>query len=83
MKYCKCNENIRLITGSILDFDDNVIANATVVLLIRYFYCCEEYTKKIAFITTNNCGEFAFTIDITDYINCEFILEVFNPIQKI
>lgn len=83
MKY-KSDNNIRVIEGTILDYYNKPLANATVVLSVKY---CDSrynnYTEKIGYTTSNIHGKFAFSIDISKYNQCEFILETFNPITCI
>ena len=82
VKYC--DNNIRIIEGIVLDYHNKPICNATVVLSVRYCSICYYgHTEKIGYTTSDIDGRFAFSIDISCYDKCEFILETFNPLIKI
>ena len=82
MKYG--DNNIRIIEGVVLDYNNKPICNATVVLSVKYCNICYyEHTEKIGYTTSDIYGRFAFSIDISCYDKCEFILETFNPITCI
>lgn len=81
MKY---KNNIRIIEGVVLDYYNKPIYNATIVLSVKYNNKnYNECTQKIGYTTSDICGRFIFSIDISPYNNCEFILETFNPMINI
>lgn len=85
MKTCECNYKSRIITGTVVNYDEECVKNATVVLsTLSYCDCCGvEIIENIGYTTTNDCGVYVFNINILDYINMDFILEVYNPLKKI
>lgn len=84
MENCRYKDRYRIINGTVRNYDDKCVANATVILsALTYCSCCNEnMIKRIGYTTTNEYGEYVFNIDILEYENVDFVLEVFNPLKK-
>lgn len=84
VSYFNYDPNLRIISGCVLDYSDNFIPYATIILYVKYSNSnCRESMDRIGFLATNEFGEFTFSLNISKYRNCDFVLEIFNPITEI
>ncbi len=84
MNNYKYDDRHRIITGTIMNYDGECVANATVILnTLRYcIYCGREIIDKVGYTTTNECGVYMFNIDVLKYKADYFIIDVYNPFIK-
>lgn len=79
--YNLSNSN-RVISGNVVDYENRPIVNATVMLFVNYIdIYCNEVSERLGYVTTDEYGRFAFTVDISKYNNSDFIVEVFKPLN--